>query len=63
MLGSRRSAWSVLFEKTDRLDLAPFDDQGYPLSLIMLSANRSELDLRRLPRVQKLGVQLSLVIK
>jgi hypothetical protein len=30
MLASRRS---ILFSRTDRFHLAPFDDQGYPFSL------------------------------
>jgi hypothetical protein len=29
--------------QTDRLGLAPFDDQGYPFSLVALSANRMKL--------------------
>jgi hypothetical protein len=34
---------SILLSQTDRPGLAPFDDQGYPFSLIALSANRMKL--------------------
>jgi hypothetical protein len=34
---------SILFWQTDRPSLAPFDDQGYPFSLIVLSVNRMSL--------------------
>jgi hypothetical protein len=34
---------SILLSQTDRPSLAPFDDQGYPFSRIVLSANRMKL--------------------
>lgn len=32
LLGSRRAGCRILFSQSDRLHLAPFDDQGYPFS-------------------------------
>jgi hypothetical protein len=34
---------SILLSQSDRPGLAPFDDQDYPFSLIVLSANRMKL--------------------
>jgi hypothetical protein len=34
---------SILLSQTDRPGLAPFHDQGYPFSLIVLSANRMKV--------------------
>jgi hypothetical protein len=34
---------SILLSQTDRPGLAPFDDKGYPFTLIALSANRMKL--------------------
>jgi hypothetical protein len=55
---------SILFLQTDRLHLAPFDDQGYPFSLDRGFGEPHEAWPRwRLPGCEKLGAQLSLVIK
>jgi len=44
---------SILLSQTDRPGLAPFDDQGYPFSLIVLSANRMEVGSGGGSRVQE----------
>jgi hypothetical protein len=43
--------------------LAPFDDQGYPFSLIVLSANRMKVGSGGGSRAQEMSRTLSLVIK
>jgi hypothetical protein len=43
--------------------LAPFDDQGYPFSLIVLSANRMKVGSGGGSRAQEMSRRLSLVIK
>jgi hypothetical protein len=44
-----------LLSQTDRPSLAPFDDQGYPLPLIVLSANRIKLGPGGGSRVQEMS--------
>jgi hypothetical protein len=44
---------SILLSQTDRPGLAPIDDQGYPFSLIVLSANRMEVSAGGGSRVQE----------
>ena len=56
LLGSRRAVLCrILFAQTDRLHIAPFDDQGYPLPLIVLSANRIKLGPGGGSRVQEMS--------
>ena len=51
-----RSRWFLaLFSQTDRPGLAPFDGQGYHLSLIVLSANRMKVGSGGGSRVQEMS--------
>jgi hypothetical protein len=46
---------SILLSQTDRPALAPFDGQGYPFSLIVLSANRMKVGSGGGSRVQEMS--------
>jgi hypothetical protein len=46
---------SILLSQTDRPGLAPFDGQGYPFSLIVLSANRMKVGSGGGSRMQEMS--------
>jgi hypothetical protein len=53
----------ILFSQTYRLHLAPFDDHGYPFSGDQGFGEPHEAGPWRLPGCERLGAQISLVIK